>query len=105
MIFRLFRFLKDISLPTIGVAITILIGIFYIYQPNFVSFLDNKIYDIILRRNYISTTSDKVKIIDIDEQSLKEFGQWPWPRYRVALLLQKLNQAGALAVGMDILFA
>ncbi|MFW2365521.1 MAG: CHASE2 domain-containing protein [Desulforhopalus sp.] len=105
MIFRLFRFLKDISLPTIGVAITILIGIFYIYQPNFVSFLDHKIYDIILRRNYISTTSDMVEIIDIDEQSLKEFGQWPWPRYRVALLLQKLNQAGALAVGMDILFA
>ena len=46
-----------------------------------------------------------VEIIDIDEESLEEFGQWPWPRYRVALLLKKLHQSGARAVGMDILFA
>ena len=88
----------------IGITISILIGICYIYQPYFVRFLDKKMYDIILRRNHIATTSNMVEIIDIDERSLEEFGQWPWPRYRVALLLQKLRQSGARAIGMDILF-
>lgn len=82
-----------------------IIGVCYVYQPYFVRFLDNKLYDIILRRNNVSQTSNMVKIIDIDEKSLEDLGQWPWPRYRVALLLQKLRQAGARAVGMDILFA
>ena len=97
--------IKNISLPVIGVLISFIIGIGYVYQPYFVRFLDNKLYDIILRRNNVSQTSNMVKIIDIDEKSLEELGQWPWPRYRVALLLQKLRQAGARAVGMDILFA
>jgi len=97
--------IKSFSLPIIGVLISFIIGIGYVYQPYFVRFLDNKLYDIILRRNNVSQTSNMVKIIDIDEKSLEALGQWPWPRYRVALLLQKLRQAGARAVGMDILFA
>lgn len=105
MLSRLRLFIKNISLPVIGISISLLIGVCYVYQPYFARFLDNKIYDIILRRNNISDTSNMVKIIDIDERSLEEYGQWPWPRYRVALLLQKLRQAGARAVGMDILFA
>ena len=68
-------------------------------------FLDNKFYDVILRRNHSQKTSQLVEIVDIDEKSLDEFGQWPWPRYRVALLLQKLREAGARSVGMDILFS
>ncbi|HET9688641.1 MAG TPA: CHASE2 domain-containing protein, partial [Pseudolabrys sp.] len=31
-----------------------------------------------------------VVIIDIDEKSLKAFGQWPWPRTRVADLITRL---------------
>lgn len=105
MITHLSRFLKNISLPAIGIGISVLIGICYVYQPYFVRFLDNKIYDIILRHNHNSKTSGLIEIIDIDERSLEEYGQWPWPRYRVALLLQKLRESGARAIGMDILFA
>jgi adenylate cyclase len=105
MLFRFFRILRNISLPVIGILITCLIGLCYIYQPYFVRFLDNKFYDVILRRNHSQKTSQLVEIVDIDEKSLDEFGQWPWPRYRVALLLQKLREAGARAVGMDILFS
>ena len=44
-------------------------------------------------------------IIDIDEKSLKQYGQWPWPRYRIASLIDKLRKLGALSIGLDILFA
>lgn len=46
-----------------------------------------------------------VHVIDIDEASLKEFGQWPWPRDRLALLVQRLSDLGAAAIAFDMLFA
>ncbi|MDE2373460.1 MAG: CHASE2 domain-containing protein, partial [Hyphomicrobiales bacterium] len=46
-----------------------------------------------------------VVIADIDEASLKEIGQWPWPRTVVADLVTKLRAMGAVAVGLDIVFA
>ena len=46
-----------------------------------------------------------VVIVDIDEASLKEIGQWPWPRTVVADLVTKLKEQGAVAIGFDIIFA
>src|SRR5262245_62367946 len=46
-----------------------------------------------------------VVILDIDEPSLKELGQWPWPRTQVADLINRLTGMGAVAIGFDIVFA
>ncbi|MCA1242167.1 adenylate/guanylate cyclase domain-containing protein [Stappia stellulata] len=46
-----------------------------------------------------------VVIVDIDERSLREIGQWPWPRSDVADLLRTIGRAGGIAVAFDILFA
>lgn len=46
-----------------------------------------------------------VRIIDIDEASLKKLGQWPWPRTMIAELASRLTQLGASAIGFDIVFA
>jgi len=46
-----------------------------------------------------------VRIVDIDEESLARHGQWPWPRTLVADLVWRLGDAGAAAIGFDIVFA
>jgi adenylate cyclase len=46
-----------------------------------------------------------VRIIDLDEASLARLGQWPWPRTRVAALVDKLREAGTAAIVFDVLFA
>lgn len=46
-----------------------------------------------------------VRIVDIDEDSLARLGQWPWPRTRIAELLQKVGAGGTAVVAFDILFA
>ena len=46
-----------------------------------------------------------VVIIDIDEKSLDKFGQWPWPRTRIADLVANLTRLGAVAIGFDIIFS
>jgi adenylate cyclase len=45
-----------------------------------------------------------VRIIDIDEASLAEIGQWPWPRSTLATLTGELMDMGAAAVAFDIVF-
>jgi adenylate cyclase len=46
-----------------------------------------------------------VRIIDIDEAALAEYGQWPWPRTKVAELVEKLVAKGAATVAFDVVFA
>ncbi|MGD1923735.1 MAG: CHASE2 domain-containing protein [Paracoccaceae bacterium] len=46
-----------------------------------------------------------VRIVNIDEPSLKEFGQWPWPRTYVSELVDRIGSAGAAAIAFDIAFA
>src|SRR5271163_3168984 len=50
-------------------------------------------------------TARPVVIVDIDEDSLKEIGQWPWPRTILADLVTRITQAGAVTVGFDVIFA
>lgn len=45
-----------------------------------------------------------VVIVDIDEASLKELGQWPWPRTLLAEIVDRVTQRGAVAIGFDIVF-
>ena len=46
-----------------------------------------------------------VLIADIDDASLAEIGQWPWPRSVFAQLIDRLGEAGARTIVFDILFA
>jgi CHASE2 domain-containing sensor protein len=44
-------------------------------------------------------------IADIDEKSLKDLGSWPWPRKRLATLVQRLHDFGATVIAFDVVFA
>jgi adenylate cyclase len=46
-----------------------------------------------------------VVIVDIDDASLAALGRWPWPRTRLARLIEATHRAGALAVGLDIIMS
>jgi adenylate cyclase len=46
-----------------------------------------------------------VRIVDIDDESLRRIGQWPWPRTQVAALVDRLAEAGVAVVAFDIVFA
>jgi adenylate cyclase len=103
-----FRYLFNFDtffLLSAGVVISLLTVFLYIFQPELLQFIDYKIYD-----GYIQSTPSKKKsdipvIIDIDEESLEALGQWPWPRYRLARLLDKISSSGAISTGIDILLS
>jgi adenylate cyclase len=50
-------------------------------------------------------TARPVVIVDIDEDSLKAIGQWPWPRTTIADLITRITALGAVTIGFDVIFA
>lgn len=46
-----------------------------------------------------------VRIIDIDDESIRKIGQWPWPRNRVATMIDRLAELGAASIAFDMVFS
>ena len=49
--------------------------------------------------------TSRVAVVDIDEESIRRSGQWPWPRTDLATLTRRLGDAGAKVVAYDIVFS
>ena len=47
----------------------------------------------------------EVAIVTIDEKSLDNLGRWPWPRKKIADLIDALNEYGVNSIGFDVVFA
>ena len=90
---------------TIALLVTLgVLGIYYL-DPHFLSVLELKMLDLrFLSRGKIET-SGKIALVTIDEKSLHEIGRWPWPRVRMAQLMDALTASEAKVVGFDIVWA
>ena len=76
----------------------------YVFVPSYFETFDNKLRDMLfVNRGPIETTGNVV-IIDIDEKSLNEMGQFPWSRNDVAEMVYNLAANGVGAIGFDIMF-
>ena len=68
--------------------------------------IENYLYDVRVRITMPGTVDERVVIIDIDEASQVQFGQWPWPRDTLATIVNRLfDDYGIRVLGFDALFA
>lgn len=69
--------------------------------------VDGLIYDLRLRSTYEpqKPLDPAIVIVDLDEASLQQEGRWPWPRQKLAHLVDEIFNAGAVLVGLDIVLA
>lgn len=74
-------------------------------KPAFLASLDNRVTNAMFRWRGTMPTTDSVVIVDIDEKSLRNVGQWPWPRNIVAELINVISASGSKVIGLDIIFA
>ena len=95
------------TLPIVltGLLVTFAMFFAYVMQPALLVRLDLKVYDLLLPQRASQEPSPIPVIIDIDEASIAEYGQWPWPRYLMADLLDTLSAYDVAAIGLDIIFA
>ncbi|MGJ0313242.1 CHASE2 domain-containing protein [Aliarcobacter cryaerophilus] len=79
--------------------------VLYIFFPSLLDSFDNRIRDSYFIFKGETKISNNVVIIDIDDSSIKEFGQWPWSRNILSKIIENLTNSNISVVGMDIVFA
>ena len=99
---------RNIYLVGLSLAITVLFinGTLLQQRPQILQTLENIAYDLRLQFTMPETVDDKVVIIDLDEKTLAAEGRWPWPRDRIAQMVDNLFDHYQVAVlGFDMVFA
>ncbi len=68
------------------------------------SFINGRhfLFDSYQREHPRQPQSQPVTIVAIDEKSLAQMGQWPWPRHQLARLIDAIGQEQPAAVGLDM---
>ncbi len=97
---KLFRLQSLLPLVVLAAAV-----LFALKDPFFIVALREGVFDAYQRLRPRAYQPTPVKIVDIDEASLSRIGQWPWPRSRLAELVDRLQALEASAIVFDMLFA
>ena len=78
----------------------------HVIEPTFVEQLRHRVFDEYQRlKPRVYSNDIPVRILDIDDESLSQVGQWPWPRDVMAEIVARLNELGASAVVFDMVFS
>ena len=108
----IFQHIKGIFKPSAfkaGILTTLLCCISYFFElpekPAIFSQFDTQITDFMFHLRGAKDSSGAVVIVDIDEKSLKEYGQWPWPRDLVSQLTEKIIATNPISLGLDVIFS
>jgi len=89
---------------TIGLLLLIYL---YFYSSEHLKKVDYQFYDFMVELFYENRQLDSgayTVVVDIDEKSLHQLGQWPWPRIIDAKLIEKIDNMHPSAIGINILF-
>ena len=99
---RSVRWLNPVSLT--AATILLVVALFLSGVP-ILDLIELKTYDLRLVSRGQLRPSAAVVLAVIDEKSLDAEGRWPWPRSKLAALVDILSRAGARVIGFDIAFA
>ena len=80
------------------------LSLLLVVSPSPIERFRAQVFDSYQRLFPLERSIHPVTIVAIDEHSLREFGQWPWPRTRVAELLRRILDAKPASIGLDLFF-
>jgi len=92
----------------VGLGMLVALLVLSRLDPYPVEFMREKSFDIYqkMKPRALPKPQDRlVAIIDIDERSLKEVGQWPWSRKTLSKMLVNLHNLGVGVTAFDIVFS
>jgi CHASE2 domain-containing sensor protein/tRNA A-37 threonylcarbamoyl transferase component Bud32 len=88
----------------LGLGLTLLVAILSFLPLKSFEVPQFKLYDLGLRIRGAIPVPKEVIIATIDDASVATLGRWPWPRQKIAELIDYLSQAGAKIIAVDLTF-
>jgi adenylate cyclase len=101
---KIFRSLFSLNPFSITLYLTVLVSIAFLIGPSFLEILELKTMDLRFVSRGVREPGGAVVLAVIDEKSLDTEGKWPWPRSKLAALIERLSEDGAKVIGFDIGF-
>ena len=89
----------------IGLLLTLLVALSYLLTWPLLESVELKAYDMRSKLRQTLDPTSEVVLISIDDASISQLGRWPWPRSRIAGMLDKLTAAKPKVIGLNILFS
>ena len=89
----------------LAMALLFAVLVVRVWDPTPLETLRLKTFDFYQVLQPRALSEQPIAIVDLDEVSLAEIGQWPWPRTIVADLVAQIMRFGAVAIGFDVVFA
>ncbi len=74
------------------------------FDPTPVAQLRERVFDVYQHLQPRPYADFPVRVVDIDDASLAQYGQWPWPRTLIAQFVQRLSDLGAAVIALDMVF-
>lgn len=88
-----------------GCVITLCVVVLHVMRPELLTHFERKVYDVLLSQTSQRSPGPVPVLIAIDDKSLADMGQWPWPRHVLASLISRLREAGADIVTLDLILS
>jgi adenylate cyclase len=103
---KLLRRLRlGVNPASLTVGVILVVVLLFVYGAHILDAIELKTYDIRFRSRGPIQPSPAVVMAAIDEKSLDAEGRWPWPRSKIAALIDILSRDGARVIGFDIAFS
>ncbi|MBV9929463.1 MAG: adenylate/guanylate cyclase domain-containing protein [Alphaproteobacteria bacterium] len=88
-----------------GLVPVLLVALLKFFQPPLLLEARGLLFDSYQRLSPRPYRDGGVRIVDIDDETLRRLGQWPWPRGDVGALTKAIADAGAAAIAFDVVFS
>ena len=93
------------TIYAVAAALTVGLVLLRVWDPLPLQMLRFKAFDLYQRVEPRVPAPLPIVIVDLDDESLAAYGQWPWPRSLLADLVNNLMAMGAGVIGFDIVFS
>lgn len=70
-----------------------------------IQLIHQKTVDLRLKARGPLEVSNKIALVTVDEKSLEQIGRWPWPRYKIAEIIETLIKYKAKLIAFDAVFS
>ena len=107
------KFIRHIQRHAVPVGVSLLLTLVMLlnsqgfgWKFGFVQRMENYAYDLRLQWTMPGGIDPRIVIVDLDEKSLHEVGNWPWSRNKLAQMVDQLFDVYEIDVlGFDVVFA
>jgi adenylate cyclase len=87
-----------------GLLVAALAAALILVEPSLLQTAREKSIDIVSRLRALEI-DDTVVVVDIDAESAKALGDWPWPRVQLAKLVGAIAAGGPAAIALDLVLS